>query len=87
MAGTTVYLVWDDSEDSMGCSCCKTTSDERLVAIYFNEEDARNELKSLAKQDEEAGHTIEWDTDGLWYEASEEDHVVHKYFVQAGEVR
>lgn len=87
MSATTVYCVWDDSEDSMGCACCKTTANERLLAMYFDLENAKEKLKDLAKQDAEAGYSIEWDVDELWVEAHEGDHTVHKFFVAADEVK
>jgi hypothetical protein len=87
---TTVYAIIDDSEDSMGCSCCKSTTTERILAMYFNQEDAILELKNLAKQDEESGYKIKWENDeeGHSLEMSfqsldENGHCVHEFTINA----
>lgn len=82
----TIYMVFDESEDSMGCRCCRTQPNERILGLYANEEDAKAELKNLAKQDEDSGYKVKWDMDTSFESLGEDDHVVHQFALYTQEV-
>ncbi len=83
---TTIYAVMNGSEDSMGCRCCKLTAGERIEGLFFDEYNAKDELKNLAKQDAEAGFKVKWSLNELSFESMEDGHVVHEFYIETKEV-
>lgn len=82
----TIWMLVNDSENGMACSCCAMDTAERVMGLFATKELAISELKNIAEQ-VTGEDTIRWDMDTSFEVVTEKEHVLHSYTIYSMEVQ